>query len=467
MNVAIVLTVSNYSSVGNNLPASKTDGQVINGILEATKKFDKILTINNDESSFETKEILSNFFLELKGSVVEEFFFYYSGHGEFSNGEFYFLLSDFDIKKKNRTSLQNAEVDDLIRTLNPQIVIKVIDACQSGTSYIKENDVLNKYFNETKNGFQKCYFLNSSLSNQASYQDDKLSFFTASFVAALRDHPSVEIRYRDIIDFILDDFQGNLEQTPFFVIQADLTEKFCSFNEDFRTYLTDNNSLKGTKEKEELKKPSLKELVKLNAKDYVDEKGAIQAIEFVKVEFEKIKLEKEIEDLYELSIGFEKDNNIIIGAYTIGKWLKDNPNDFFAKPRFTEEYDEEGNWHEYLSGYDLLIDSSFKAITIGVSSKFPNLKSYQCNVVFLISKKEISFFYSILQYIEEGWDSKTLDVDKIKWTYSIKKIANEISIETGIRGIVSAINDRITTDINSQFGLKNDDNSGEDDDLPF
>jgi hypothetical protein len=123
MNIAIILAVSNYTNAANYLPASKKDGEVIHAILTETKKYDKILTINNSESSARTKELLSNLFVECKGIKIDELFFYYSGHGEFSNDEFYYLLSDFDHKKKNQTSLQNNEIDDLIRTLNPQIVI--------------------------------------------------------------------------------------------------------------------------------------------------------------------------------------------------------------------------------------------------------------------------------------------------------------------------------------------------------
>lgn len=80
MNVAIILAVSNYTIPSNNLPASKKDGDIINTILQETKKFDRILTINNNESSSRTKELLSNFFIESKGQKIDELFFYYSGH---------------------------------------------------------------------------------------------------------------------------------------------------------------------------------------------------------------------------------------------------------------------------------------------------------------------------------------------------------------------------------------------------
>ena len=467
MNIAIVIAVSNYSNKSNNLPASKKDGEIISRVLKETKKFDKILTINDNESSFQTKELLSNFFIEYKGAKIDELFFYYSGHGEFSNDEFYYLLSDFDFKKKNQTSLQNNEVDDLIRTLNPQIVVKVIDACQSGTSYIKENNVLSKYFNETKKGFNKCYFLNSSLSNQSSYQDENLSFFTYSFVQSLKDHPSSEIRYKDIIDFILDEFSGNQEQTPFFVIQAELTEKFCSFNEELKLYLNNYKNKESNTSEDEKKVPSLIEIVKKNSKEYVDKAGALKAMEFCKEQFEKLQLDRETKDLYDVQTNFILENNSLAGVDAIGKWLRDNPNDFFARPFYEEEFDEEVEaFYTTITGYELLFENApFKAVSIDFFGKFPNIKSYQCNIVLLISKRQITFFYSILQYLEQDWDNKVLDNAKIKWTYTNSKIAFNDSIIDGLKSIYLSINDRIKSDINIQFGLKIEEKKT--DDAPF
>src|SRR5258706_2638330 len=132
MNIAIIIGVSIYSNSNNNLPGCKNDADAINQILKKSDKYDDILYINNNETSAKTKELLSNYILDSKGNVINELLFYYSGHGEFGNDEFYYVLSDFDSKKKNQTSLQNSEIDDLIRTLSPELVIKVIDACQSG-----------------------------------------------------------------------------------------------------------------------------------------------------------------------------------------------------------------------------------------------------------------------------------------------------------------------------------------------
>lgn len=390
-------------------------------------------------------------------------------HGEFTNNEFYYLLSDFDQRRKNQTSLQNNEIDDLIRTLNPQIVVKFIDACQSGTSYIKESDVLTKYFNETKKGFNKCYFLNSSLSNQSSYQDDNLSFFTYSFVQSLKDHPGTEIRYKDIIDYILDEFDGNTDQTPFFVIQAELTEKFCSLSSEFKTFLSEDNIKKAISTSETKKTPSLLDLVKLNAKDYVDKDGALEAIEYSKQQISAISLSKEIKDLFEMKIEFLDDNNLLVGIKAIGKWLEENSHDFFAIPLYKEYFDEyQGDIVERLEGYTLQIENvSFKAVQIEIKSIFPNVKSYRCSVALLVSKKQLTFFYCILPYIESGWDEMQLDRSQIKWSYTNSKVAHKDSILSGIQTVLQYINDRIKSDLNVQFGLKTAEDNLGNDDLPF
>jgi hypothetical protein len=59
-----------------------------------------------------------------------------------------------------------------------------------------------------------------------------------------------------------------------------------------------------------------------------------------------------------------------------------------------------------------------------------------------------------------------LDLEQIKWSYTNKKIAFDESLMEGVRGITNAIIDKIKSDINIQFGLKQEDDI-DDDDLPF
>lgn len=75
MNIALIIGVSTYSHSNNNLPGCKNDADAIYQILKKSEKYDDILVINNNENSAKTKELLSNFFLKHKGTVVNELFF--------------------------------------------------------------------------------------------------------------------------------------------------------------------------------------------------------------------------------------------------------------------------------------------------------------------------------------------------------------------------------------------------------
>jgi len=462
MNIAIIIGISIYSNPSNNLPGCKNDTDAIGQILKKTGKYEDILYINNNETSANTKELFSNFILKNKGNVINELFFYYSGHGEFLNEEFYYILSDFDSKKRNQTSLQNNEVDDLIRTLTPELVIKFIDACQSGTTYIKEGNVLNKYFNDSKKGFNKCYFLNSSLNSQSSFQTEQLSFFTFSFIKALKEHKTKEIRYKDIIDVISDEFSDNKEQTPFFVIQADLTEKFCSFPTDLRRYL-DGFNLSPTDGESKNTPLTLADLVKKDAKEYVDKQGALNAIEFVQAQFISFSLSAEFAELYNFDIKFLQDYNLISNTKVIGNWLRESKNGYFASLVYEERIDyETGEEYSTLTGFDLKFEAPYKAILIDINSLYPNLNSYQCCIVFLISKKLITFFYFVTNYIDESWENRTLNTKGIKWLYVDAKIADKDAIKLGIEFIKLSVEDSIREELNSKFEAQTSK-----DDLPF
>jgi hypothetical protein len=453
-NLAIVIGVSKYINSKNHLPGCKNDAEAIYKILQRTDKFNSTLYINDDEVSAKTKERLTNFITESKGKQIDEIIFYYSGHGEFTNDEFLYLLSDYDTKKKNQTSLQNTEVDDLIRTLSPNLYVKIIDACQSGTTYIKENNVLVKYFDDTKKSFNKCYFLNSSLNNQASYQDRTISHFTLSFINALKEHPISDIRYKDIIDAILDDFSGNQEQTPFFVIQAGLTEKFCSFSSALREYLNafdkDAMSTLGNKSKA----LSLIELVKQDSKDYVDKDGTIKARELIRNECTAFQLNGEMNELFKAQVDFYDNYQSIQSMRAITNWIKQNPREYFTALVEREYYDDDSGQDYTVTEFELKVDVPYKAISIDLINNYPNTLSYNCKIVFILSRKAIRFFYFITNYVEENWESKTLNVIDLKWTTIETKIADHSSIINGLKTMNDFFNQKIESDLKEKFKLE-------------
>lgn len=475
MNIAIIIGVSKYSEAKNNLPGCKNDAKAIHDVIQRTDKFTPILYINEEETSAKTKELITNFVLEHKGKQVDELFFYYSGHGEFVNDEFFYILSDFDTKKRKQTSLQNSEIDDLIRTLSPQLVVKVIDACQSGTTYIKESNVISKYFTDTKKGFQKCYFLNSSLNNQSSYQDELISFFTQSFIKSIKEHSTDEIRYKDIVDFISDEFETNSEQTPFFVIQADYTEKFCVLSKGMKEFLASfNPSI--TKGIDAKSKPStIAELVRLDASEYVDKAGAIKTVELVQKEVLTFKLDADIAELFKIDMKFLEDYQSVSKRSAIGTWIKENPNIYFAVPTY-EKIDttpnqfiglggiqtynplraslfveDPKNYRYEINGFEQKIEVPFKTISIDIIGNYPNVTNYNCIIVFLLSKKYIRFFFFITNYIEENWENRKLNTKDIEWITSEQKITDASAISDGIKKMNERFQIRIKNDLQEKF----------------
>lgn len=217
MNIAIIIGVSEYKENIQDLPGSKNDTNAFHNLIQKTEKYDDILVLNDKQSSGKIKTEISHFFEKYKGENINEFLFYFTGHGDFANDEFYYILSDFDFNKRQQTSLQNSELDNLIKSINPKLVSKIVDACHSGVNYIKNINVIDTYIKSTANKFNNCYFLFSSLNNQSSFQNKDYSFFTLSLLNAIKNSEKTEVRYKDIIDYISDEFSQFPEQTPFFI----------------------------------------------------------------------------------------------------------------------------------------------------------------------------------------------------------------------------------------------------------
>ncbi|WP_029275102.1 caspase family protein [Pedobacter borealis] len=473
MNLAIVISVSEYIDTRNNLPGCRKDADCINSILNKTGKFDEILFINEKLSSGKVKEKLTAFISEHKSKKIEELFFYYTGHGEFQNEEFYYLLSDYSQDKKNQTTLQNEEVDSLFRTLNPELVIKVIDACQSGKAYIKEAGAITKYFQKTIDRFDRCYFLNSSLKDQSSFQTDEISDFTLSFINSIKEHDTSEIRYKDIMDFISDAFEKNTSQTPFFVVQADYTEKFCIISKALKEYL---NTLDTTLTEETENKAveiSLLEKIKRQASEYFTKEQAIAIINKLKGKLSEYKLPDGLNEIYDIAITFQENYDGIVNKNAIGKWLDDNLHEYFAKSSHTRERKDRytnilgglqaasflsriGDDTEYewvRNGFELEVEVPFKTIIFTLNSKFPNIESYTARVVYLLSKKQIRFFYFITNFETKNWDERKLNT-KIEWLTSEYPLKDEEKIIEGLNKIFAQLTDKVKKEIEEKFANK-------------
>lgn len=489
MNIGIVIAVSEYKDPSKDLPGCVKDGQLIKDLLEATRKFEKILYLaGNDTESIKVKRELTELVSENKEHEVNELFFYYTGHGDLFNNEFYYILSDFNSLKRKQTSLDNSELDDLLRQIKARLTVKVIDACHSGVEYIKDNDVYLKYFDESKQRFECCYFMFSSMNNQSSYQSDKISDFTRSFAKAVVEYKSNEIRYKDIIDCITDDFENNPQQTPFFVIQAPLTDKFCSITTNLKQLALSFLIEDLTKEDKatQVGTSSLEKFVKAEAKEYCSKEEMLDTLNRVKNFIESYEYLPELISLYSIKASFLEEPNNKTNTSAIGNWLIKNENSYFAEvktdtrskadktyknksqtlfDRITQSTSNLINREieEYISGADLTTVTPFKLIEIDAEPNYQNLKWYDCTIYFLVSKNEIRFFYIYSVYKELDWNSHSLDTST-SWQTINAKLKDFSDIESSVLQIIDNFSSHILNPIKAryQLALEHDGLLGED-----
>lgn len=235
-NYAIILGVDKYKCA-SELPSCENDAKLMEGLLTATGKYE-VLRIANNATKHQVQEQI-NSFLPVDGTDIGEVLFYFSGHGKQDEHGMHYVLSDTDVSKINSTSLNNNELDDIIRKCSPKLYVKLIDACQSGVAYIKGIDEIDDEHKQIEaKGFENCIFIYSSLKSQPSYAGEPYSKFTKAIIDAVESISAPVVKFADIQNYLSDIFNstGGI-QTPYFSTQCDGTELFCEKTPDVLTYL--------------------------------------------------------------------------------------------------------------------------------------------------------------------------------------------------------------------------------------
>jgi hypothetical protein len=199
-------------------------------------------------------------------------------------------------------------------------------------TYIKSAEDLNEYVKNTDSVFKKLYFMFSSQSYQFSYQNNAISYFTEIILKSIANHSANSIRYKDVIDYVSDEFRILDFQTPFFVVQADFTEALCEVNGPLKDALvgyiqteTDSNAINPTPDK-----IVLAELLKEDAKRFCSQEEAFEALNKVSTQIEeKLTPHSEIKNLFRLVTSLEID--MPPDSRNIGSWIG---NESVANPTF-------------------------------------------------------------------------------------------------------------------------------------
>lgn len=238
-NLAIILGVWEYQNV-QSLPGCKNDAKLMQQLLEATEKY-TVLVLDGNEKKNQLLEKLETFLQTecIKEPDVNEILFYFSGHG-CQDSEMHMALRYTELNQIQQTSLNNSEIDSIIRPYSPKLYVKIVDSCESGLRYIKALDetdgrveveqppVLEKILDN-------CIFMCSSRSDQSSMASDIYSDFTKAFAEGVFQSLNQEkIRYSDIKNYIIDTFRNSSQQTPYFSTQEDGRGVFSEVTEKLK-----------------------------------------------------------------------------------------------------------------------------------------------------------------------------------------------------------------------------------------
>ena len=453
MKLGLVLAISDYAHPLSALPGCATDAAVLRTVLSSQEDIQDILIVDDDTGSASVKNRLTQFVKKYQGTQIDQLILYYTGHGLFQGNEFFYLLSDYDSSRQRQTSLQNTELDGLLRSLSPRVTVKIIDACQSGIQYIKDQNSVDQYLKGTQDSFRSCYFLFSSRNTESSYQNSMLSDFTKVIAEGIEKHQAHTIRYKDIIDYASDSFSRNNIQTPFFVTQADFTDIFCAITDDLRGKL--RGILKGHKKAEAIAATTLHENsvpattstlkahVEMEAREFCTKDEAIARISDFRHELEKAQAEGEVATFYEISVTVSDTYKGLPSFSKVGEWFEEHEHDFFAetetesrrRKRFNmfdskknffdnqmQRYniyglnDSELETYYVTTGVKSTVELPYCYLTLHAAARYPNIRSKSIILLPLVSRTRMLIFSCSADYEQKGWDGEEM-ISQVKWQH--------------------------------------------------
>lgn len=218
-NLAILIGNSQYETL-SKLDCCSADVEAIRELLSATKKYQSIVVLEDLDGGAMKQKIRAAIENQTE---ISELFFYFTGHGYAHGEEFFHCGVEFRSDRPNETGVSASELHTLLRLANAKLVVKVIDACNSGTHLVK-SDV--GFFREDSKNFNNIIQFSSCLDTQSSMTGDPLSLFTEHFYKAALRKSSGIVHYTDLIASLRDEFVSHDDQVPYFVSQCTGREQF-------------------------------------------------------------------------------------------------------------------------------------------------------------------------------------------------------------------------------------------------
>jgi uncharacterized caspase-like protein len=175
-NVAILVGNTDYRALAK-LECCADDVAAMKELLEATERYETIEIIENADANELKVKIRA---AVDKTKSPSELFFYYTGHGFSYDEEFFYCATNFDSNRPNETGLATTELHTLLRLANADVVVKIADACNSGTHLIKSDIGLTQ---QNKQGFKNLIQISSCLDSQSSLRQARALPWVSDFTS--------------------------------------------------------------------------------------------------------------------------------------------------------------------------------------------------------------------------------------------------------------------------------------------
>lgn len=476
-SLAILIGVSEYDDSSLNLPPCAKDVEVMEKVVQFGGRFTEIFKIPSTNAAA-LKNALAETIQRFKHEEIETLLFYYSGHGEYTEESFRFLLKDYSKNKASSTSLSITDLDQMFRSLNPETMVKIFDACYSGAPIIKSSEQLKENVFD-KGLFQNCYFLFSSHSDQRSYADIGLSHFTRNIVKSIADSSVSEIRFQQLISSITDAFSDNRHQTPMFVTQGSGLHSLGEYSQESRNKLSEFISLPSydnavptppiSGEGEAVRGLSLFERASAQARKYVSRDTAVALLNSVKDDLIRFEVGNEFDGMYAPDVEFGVNPNTVPFRKGVGIWLHNNAaGEYFMVPDYhEEEYEvpvsELGLSHIFrknnkktrsvVHGFRTeLGEMPFIAASLEMEPLLENLKKYGMWLTYAVSKTHITFFWAFIDYQEKGWGNHSAGDAKgfALQTYALTETAPQDMVHQVLTTFLNWVQERVKAELDRQ-----------------
>lgn len=454
MNIAVLIGIAKYKSE-TPLPACGLDAENMRRLLAATKKYDDIQLVVDNTNASQVKDALRQFFAKYQSfDGIEEAFVYFSGHGVYQSDAM-FCCSDYDSNRPATTSISNAELDDLLRSVRPAVAVKVIDACQSGSPYIKDASAgFEKALSKSSLGSFIC--MASSRQDQSSYASASESFFTKRWIDAALSKEDGSILYRDIQAALADAFVSDPDQTPFFVSQGSGLEVFSTVTEDMKALTSARAKALGPDKPEAAIAQLIKAQVEDRDKAFVAHKLVLSAVESSKESLAASGIaEPLVQSFYAKSVKTDFKLPSIPKAQSVAAfaWEQSWAKRYFVKVNL-EPYqarvpkDPLGMFtiragQRFLGGGlsddDYVIEErerpstlesteplSFEVAELSYTSNHPSLPGFLIYIGLVHSLTEVMVLSATVRLTQRGWDSRTPELSDVQWRYQAQAWADVV-----------------------------------------